>query len=396
MSPLMLEQEPKVAYLEHYPELDGAPQRILINHSPFRIGRNPTADFVIYSRQVSKEHAAIIQLDDVYTVRDLKSTNGTFVNSRRITEATLRPGDIIHVAHKEFRFGQQVVVPPPGSGDITTDHLSTSSPLSVIHGTEVLRDLINGHRVQVHFQLIVHLRTQDGVAFEALGRGDHAELSSSPAELFRLAEKCRLATDLSRLFRAVAAREAQTIPGHVCFFFNAHPREMDEPRFLDSLGEIAAGFRQGGRRMILEVHEDAVANPATMRQLRARLHEMGVGLAYDDFGAGQARLAELAEVPPDFVKLDMKLIRGIEQAPARQDLVRSLAELCGRLGVQMIAEGIETQAEADTCHRLGCAFGQGYLFGRPGPAATFLKGRLLQTRVMDPGALRERLRECSA
>src|SRR5262249_37680818 len=222
---------------------------------------------------------------------------------------------------------------------------------------------------------------------------NHQELSPSPAELFRLAEKCKLAPALSQVFRLVAVQETSCLPGHLAFFFNIHPSEMESASFLNSLGEAAQVMRRGGRRMVLEVHEAVVANVTTMRQFRDHLRDLDVGLAYDDVGAGQSRLAQLAEAPPDFIKLDMNLIRGIDQAPARQDLVRFLAQMTSRLGVQLIAEGVETRAEAETCQRLGCYFGQGYLFGRPAPASSFSSVTKSPTRKMDAAALRKRLRQ---
>jgi EAL domain-containing protein (putative c-di-GMP-specific phosphodiesterase class I) len=121
--------------------------------------------------------------------------------------------------------------------------------------------------------------------------------------------------------------------------------------------------------MVLEVHEEAVADSLSMHKLRDQLAALGIGLAYDDFGAGQARLQELVEVPPHFLKLHMSLIRGIDQDVTRQELIQALNPVITKLGVQVIAEGIETEQEAGVCLGLGCHLGQGFLFGRPQPAA---------------------------
>jgi EAL domain-containing protein (putative c-di-GMP-specific phosphodiesterase class I) len=103
-----------------------------------------------------------------------------------------------------------------------------------------------------------------------------------------------------------------------------------------------------------------------MRRLAARLKQIGVPFAYDDFGAGQARLRELAEVPPDFVKFDMGLLHGIDTAPeGRQRMVRELVRLVLDLGSVPLAEGIETEAEAALCREMGFQLVQGYLTGRP-------------------------------
>ena len=95
-------------------------------------------------------------------------------------------------------------------------------------------------------------------------------------------------------------------------------------------------------------------------------HWSDILLVYDDFGAGQARLLELADVPPDFLKFDRSLIQDIGGAPpARRRLLQSLAKLALDLGIDLIAEGVETEEEATVCRRMGFAYGQGYLFSHP-------------------------------
>jgi EAL domain-containing protein (putative c-di-GMP-specific phosphodiesterase class I) len=359
---------PLVPCLEHYPEPGGVAHCIPLGTFPFRIGRCTTADFIIYSRQVSKEHAEIDRATDEFLIRDLGSTNGTFVNGQRITQTVLLDGDIVHVAHKEFRFTCQAIQAEHDSDNVLTDTGASHVPFSVIHDGEHLRELLIQHSVSIVFQPIFHLESGEVLGYEALGRGAHEELSPNPCDLFRLAEHCKLAPELSRLFRLVAMEEAARLPEPGLVFFNVHPAEMAKDSLLNSLKEIPATFRAPGR-MILEIHEDFVADMATMRRLRNHLKERGIGLAYDDFGAGQARLRELTEAPPDFIKLDMSLIRGIHVAKARQELVQALSRISGDLGVRLIAEGLEAREEADACRRLGCAFGQGYLLGRPLPVS---------------------------
>jgi EAL domain-containing protein (putative c-di-GMP-specific phosphodiesterase class I) len=357
-------------YLEHYPEPGGGAHCIPLDHFPFRIGRCSTADFTIYSRQVSKDHTEISRLADEFRIRDLGSTNGTFVNGQRIIEAPLVNGDIIHIAQKEFRFSFRPTGPLNESDKFVTDSISSQLPFSMIHGIEHLRELLVQHRVSVVFQPIHHLQTNRILGYEALGRGAHDELSANPCDLFRLAEHCRLATELSRLFRMVALEEAARLPGSPLVFFNVHPSEMEKESFVQSLAEASSDLR-ASERMVLEIHEDVVADTATLTRFRDQTRELGILLAYDDFGTGQARLAELTEVPPDFVKLDMALIRGIDGAKARQELIHALNRLSSDLGVQVIAEGIETPEEAKTCQQIGCRYGQGFLLGRPQPVAFF-------------------------
>jgi EAL domain-containing protein (putative c-di-GMP-specific phosphodiesterase class I) len=359
-------------FLEHFAEHDRVPQRIELDPLPFQIGRQASSHYVIHSQRVSKNHAQIIWSENEFVIVDQNSTNGTFVNGERINRARLKANDIIHIAHKELRFclesaptsSVQAIVGPTVQGTQTlTD--------SLIRGWQMLKEVIHNDQVQAVFQPIVHLMTEEVIGFEMLSRITNKEMGPNPAAALVLADKLEIAAELSRMFRRVGMEDARQIPGRVHFFFNVHPSEMLDFSFIDSLGEPAAQFRAHGRQLVLEIHEDAITNAQSIRQLRDRLCKNGIALAFDDFGAGQSRLAELADAAPDFIKLDMHLVRGIDKAPARQDLVRAINEFAKRLDVEIIAEGVETRAEAIACQKLGCTFAQGYLFGRPSPAAKF-------------------------
>ena len=109
-----------------------------------------------------------------------------------------------------------------------------------------------------------------------------------------------------------------------------------------------------------------------MQRMHDQTRELGIKIAYDDFGAGQARLFELSEFRPDFVKLDMSLIRHIQHSSSRRRLVQSLVKACRDLGVQTVAEGLESREEVDLFRSFGCEWGQGYFFGRPESAAHYV------------------------
>lgn len=371
-----------VPFLEHLPEPGSLPQRVTLDRFPYQIGRSNKADLILFAPQVSKEHAELRQaVPDQYSIHDLGSTNGTFVNGRRITEAPLVNGDIVHVAHKEFRFGCK-----PNSVTDSTLTVGTESgvdvmPLSILMTSKHLREMLTQQLVSTVFQPIVALDNLNLLGYECLGRGVHSQLTSNPAELLALAEKCQLAADLSRSFRLAGVRDAARLGGQPRMFFNLHPTEMVNDRLLNSLGESIA-ILGSTQRMVIEVHENIVADTAALRHLRGRLKQLGIGLAYDDFGAGQARLTELTEVPPDYVKLDMKLIRDIDRSKPRQEIVQTLIRVCNDLGVRVIAEGIETAAEAQTCQQLGCPYGQGYFFGRPQPASGLADRKHKDTRKL--------------
>jgi EAL domain-containing protein (putative c-di-GMP-specific phosphodiesterase class I) len=158
---------------------------------------------------------------------------------------------------------------------------------------------------------------------------------------------------------------AQLAPGST-LFVNTHPQETFDPAFVEALSRLP---KQGvDVDLVIEVHETAVMEVERMRELAARLADLKVRFAYDDFGAGQARLNELAEVPAHFVKFDFGLVHGLNEASsAKQKLVSDLVRMCKELGSMTLAEGVETEAEAEVCRQIGFDLLQGYLTGRPAP-----------------------------
>jgi EAL domain-containing protein (putative c-di-GMP-specific phosphodiesterase class I) len=368
LAPHMKDQNRAAPYLEYYPEPGGHARRVSLAQFPFRIGRSAEVQYTVYSRQVSKIHAEITRRGEAFTLCDLGSRNGTFVNGERIAETTLNHGDIIHIADMEFQFGCDP--PRPTTDEPSVTEYAGRQPVHHCQGGKLLRELLAGGRIRTLFHPIVQLETLIPIAYEALGRGDHPGLPPNPIDLFRLAEQHRLASELSRLFRVRALEDAAQLPDQPLLFVNLHPSEMDEPSMFASLPE-AMPEDIPCSRLILEVHEDAVADPARLMRLREEAMTIGCGIAYDDFGAGQSRLAELADAPPDFVKLDRKLIQDIGQSEARQEIIRTLVRVSHSLGCRLIAEGIEKPDEAEVCRQLGCQLGQGFLFGPPQPARLF-------------------------
>jgi len=356
------EGERVVPWLEHRDAEDEAPVRIPLLHTPFRIGRGPECDFVVHSTKVSKAHAEILLRRSTWIVRDLGSRNGTFVNGERIADARrLRHGDVVHVANKSFSFRSR------GAGerhDATLMQTSSGGELAGVR--DLVRTLVE-RRVYAVFQPIVGIR--DGIvrAYECLGRSDlHADRVDGArgiVEAFRAASEQGKATELSRLLREVQAADAARLPEDVRLFFNVHPSELREPGQIEGLAGFAATVAP--RRTVIEIHENSITDLAAMGRLREQLREHALELAYDDFGAGQSRLMELAEVPPDFIKLDLSIVRGIDASKPRRDLVAALTGVMKDLGIQVLAEGIETEEERAACEEIGCELAQGFLFGRP-------------------------------
>lgn len=206
------------------------------------------------------------------------------------------------------------------------------------------------------FQPIVAIGTGDVVAYEALTRFNDG---TPPATRFAEAGALGLGLDYEVAAAAAALRAADRLPAEAALAINVSPElVLEGDRLRDLLGATK-------RSIVLELTEHAPVEdyPA----LRAALEGIGskVDLAVDDAGAGYASLRHILEVQPTYAKLDISIVRGIEGDALRQALVAGLDYFALRSGCRLIAEGVETRAEAETLTRLGIEMAQGYLFGRP-------------------------------
>jgi EAL domain-containing protein (putative c-di-GMP-specific phosphodiesterase class I) len=213
------------------------------------------------------------------------------------------------------------------------------------------------------FQPIVDTVTASIFSYEALIRGPNGESAASVFERIAGAALHQFDGD-SR----VAAMQLARRLGLGCKLnLNFLPHSLYT--CPDSLQRMLAAARATGiepERLILEVtEEEAVHDPAAFARAINELRRSGVNLAIDDFGAGYAGLAMLADFQPDIIKLDMKLVRGIDGHGPRQAIVRAVGQACTDLGIDVIAEGIETPAEWRWLEDSGIRLFQGHLFGRP-------------------------------
>jgi len=348
---------------------DGSRLTQAIRTLPFRVGRDIGNELAVDARGLSRHHAVIdADVSGHLRVTDLGSTNGTFVNRERINGArVLADEDVIHFGNAEYRLrreggpdsvaaddSERTMIAPVGRG---------LSQNFVRHEREFMQ-LLAGQGLSAMVQPIVAALDGRVFAYELLGRSTHPELPNSPVHLFQLAAMLGREAELSAAFRTFGVAQVAPRLKGARLFVNTHPDETFSDELFDWLALWRA--RPDAPNLVIEVHETAVVEVEAMRTLAARLKTIGVPFAYDDFGAGQARLRELAEVPPDFVKFDMGLLHNIDQAPeGRQRMVRELVRLVLDLGSVPLAEGIETEAEAALCRDMGFQLVQGYLTGRP-------------------------------
>jgi len=214
------------------------------------------------------------------------------------------------------------------------------------------------------FQPIVRASDHSIFGYEALLRSQDSTMSG-PGPMIHAAERLGELNRLGRAIREHAARSLRESERPCTMFVNLHPQDLLDPDLHNS----DAALTTVAQNVVLEITErSAITDIENARALAMGLRNRGFRIAVDDLGAGYAGLNSFALLEPEFVKLDMTLVRDVDSSKVKQKLVKSLASLCSDMGLHVIAEGVETPEERDTVIDLGCDLLQGFLFAKPGPA----------------------------
>ncbi|MDB5340793.1 MAG: hypothetical protein JWN70_6412 [Planctomycetaceae bacterium] len=354
----------------------------MLNPLPFQVGRKPGLSLMLPGNTVSGLHAEFFQQGSTLCLRDLGSTNGTFVNGDRLSGATeLHDNDLVQFADIPFRLTRSL-----GANLSHTRHKDTcDQALAIVQFDQ----LLTGKAMIPHYQPIVNLTSGQVVAYEVLARSRLIGLET-PNFMFSAAAQLGLSAKLSEQLRRVAVEDSSQLVGVPHLFLNTHPSELDTGTLLLSCEELR---RMAPRQPItIEMHEGAMTNLGDMIALRKGLEQFDISLAFDDFGAGQARIAELAAVHPNYVKFDRCMIHDLHLADAaRRRVVAMLVQMILEVGIVPLAECVESVAEAQACRDAGFILSQGYLHGKPLPAAHYVeqarferaRAHLKDTETMD-------------
>lgn len=231
-----------------------------------------------------------------------------------------------------------------------------------------LTELIRGGHLQLALQPILSARSRRLVAHEALLRSTLPALPG-PMEVITAAERCGMLPEISAAVARCAASWMPQLPDGTILFMNLHPIELDDTeRLMASL----APLRPWSHSIVLEITEHSKVRSSWLATAQA-LRDLGFSLAIDDLGAGYNSLSSLATLRPEYIKVDMSIVRDVDSEPYKQRLIKLLAQLCEGSGSTLIAEGVETDAEADTLVELGVHLVQGYRFGRPSTTPDFAR-----------------------
>ncbi|HEY8600547.1 MAG TPA: EAL domain-containing protein, partial [Thermomicrobiales bacterium] len=240
-----------------------------------------------------------------------------------------------------------------------------------------LRRAIERGELSLHYQPIVDLSDEATVKVEALLRWQHPVRGDiSPVEFIPLAEETGQIRTLGRWVLREACRQARAwqeagTPIVVAVNLTAH--EFQQPTLADEIVSALAEARLAAEYLVLEITEsvamyDAATTVATLTTLRAH----GIHVAIDDFGTGYSSLTYLKRLPVNTLKIDRAFIDGLGTDAESTAIVEAIITLAHTLGLRVIAEGVETPAQAHQLRAMGCDFAQGYHFSRPQPAAAIM------------------------
>ena len=224
-----------------------------------------------------------------------------------------------------------------------------------------LRETLRTRAVYIDYHPIVHAATGDVFGYEALARGSMRSLRR-PEVMFEVAAEAGLIWELSRLCRARAIEGITQLlkPGEL-LFINVDPHDFADPEF----GETALDAPDS-RRVVIEITErTAIKDYPKFRERLRTFRDHGFRFAVDDAGSGYAGLGSIANLEPDFIKLDISLINGIDTNFIKQDLVATLVRFAEDQGAMVIAEGVEYEQEYEVVKSLGVHLVQGFYLHRP-------------------------------
>lgn len=223
--------------------------------------------------------------------------------------------------------------------------------------------------LELHYQPIVECKTGEIVSCEALMRWNHPRRGLLlPDKFIAIAEEAGLMPELGNWAIGQACRHAAILPPSIKMAVNVSPNQFRSSSILAELRRALDETGLDPKRLVLEITETAIlSNEATAEKVLAELDAMGVLLALDDFGTGYSSLSYLQRFAFREVKIDQSFVAGMVELPANLAVIRAVLSIGRDLGIDVVAEGVETQSEADALAREGCSLMQGYLFGTPKP-----------------------------
>lgn len=239
--------------------------------------------------------------------------------------------------------------------------------LDAVKLSSVFRSIVRHGQIHVLFQPIYDFKKGSVLAWEALSRGPRGSEFESPALLFDFAEQTGQLFVLEQACRRRAVETVGALEPGQKLFLNIHPRAVVDPTFAP--GRTLELIRAHGLEpdnIVFEITErHSIKDFSSFHKTLDHYRSQGFRVAVDDAGTGYSGLSTIAALKPDYIKVDMSLVRDIDRDPVRRALMETMVTLAGRIGSEIIAEGIETKGEAGALIEIGVHYGQGYFLSRP-------------------------------
>jgi EAL domain-containing protein (putative c-di-GMP-specific phosphodiesterase class I) len=248
-----------------------------------------------------------------------------------------------------------------------------------------LSNAIGAGHLTLAYQPKVALGSNDLVGVEALARWRHPGLGPiPPSDFIPLAEASGLIDRLTEwvVGRAAGDWTAWRAKGlTTAISVNVSAKSLDRLEFPDLVAGICRKHGMPGKHLMIELTESATQEVVKLLDTLTRFRIKGMGIALDDFGTGDSSLAQLAQLPFSELKIDKSFVMGADGSKDSRVIVQAIVDLGHNLGMQVVAEGVETKATAEFLVGLGCDIAQGYYFAKPMSA-----GELLQWALVPPAA----------
>lgn len=230
-------------------------------------------------------------------------------------------------------------------------------------------EILEDRSIQMHYQPIVSLVSGEVYAYEALSRGPKDSYFASPFNMFQFAEKENSLYALEKTARELAIQGFFSLGPRQKLFINMNANVINDPNFTAGQTiKLLEQMKVSPQDVVFEITErNSIEDFSTATKALENYRKQGYRIAIDDAGAGYSSLQAIAELRPDYIKIDRSLIHNIHQDKMKEILLESLVLLAQKINAAIIAEGIETYEELNAVIRLGVQFGQGFLLGRPQP-----------------------------
>ena len=346
-----------------------------VSNSPNIVARISEDEFALLITNIKNTQDILDQADYLYhqLIKPFEIKNSTVCSTVSIGIA-LNQGDyhkpekLLQSADMAMQYAKVNFV----KSSVLFDEKMQSKAVEKLQLENDLQQAINNRKLYLNYQPIVSLNTGKITCLEALVRWEHDSLGSIPPDKFiPISEETGQIIALGQwvlseaCYQLVAWQQCFTANSSLTMSINLSRIQIYHPELIPQIDYLLQSLNLEGKNLKLEITESTLMeNTSAVTKVLEQLKERDIKLCLDDFGTGYSSLSYLRYLPVDTVKIDRSFI-GPEINNTNYDIIKAIINLAHSLGLDVIAEGIETKAQLEILRRLGCEYGQGYLFAYP-------------------------------